>query len=47
VRDRSILYYPQTAKSIFDFAHQELLARRGIYWKFNQFPYRDQEFGEP
>ncbi len=27
--------------------HQELLARRGIYWKLYQLQYKDQELGEP
>jgi ATP-binding cassette subfamily B multidrug efflux pump len=28
-------------------SHQELLGRRGIYWKLYQLQYRDQELGEP
>ena len=27
--------------------HQELLARRGIYWKLYQLQYKDQELPEP
>ena len=27
--------------------HQELLARRGIYWKLYQLQYKDQDVGSP
>jgi len=27
--------------------HQELLAKRGLYWKLYQLQYKDQELGGP
>jgi ATP-binding cassette subfamily B protein len=27
--------------------HQQLLARRGLYWKLYQLQYKDQELGAP
>jgi ATP-binding cassette subfamily B protein len=43
--DKIIVMHKGTVREVG--SHQELLARRGIYWKLYQLQYKDQEIPEP